>query len=369
MKLDHEFYQLPLTFDIEQLQTEIAQFDETDWVAHHESFKGNSAIALISVDGTFNNEFKGPMKPTPALDKCQYIQQVIASFGEVIGRSRLMRLAPGCEVPLHSDINYHWHKRVRIHIPITTNEDVIFHCADKQVHMARGDCWIFDSWKYHKVVNDSNEMRVHLVIDTIGSSRFWRMIREQSLVLGEGTHLPRKHLMFDTCAQPTIRTEHVNFPIIMHPSEVSALTQTLTEQIVSYQGNNADNSKAFIQLLEDFSLDWQELWSLFGEDRAGWSHYHQLRQHTLSSAAPFEPLVMVDSLTSAMKILVHLIMGPCMSTELAQQQATKNSAPPTTQAANAVNVATEQLPAGLTRNSPCPCGSGKKYKQCHGQLV
>jgi len=21
------------------------------------------------------------------------------------------------------------------------------------------------------------------------------------------------------------------------------------------------------------------------------------------------------------------------------------------------------------RNDPCPCGSGKKYKQCHGRLV
>jgi preprotein translocase subunit SecA len=21
------------------------------------------------------------------------------------------------------------------------------------------------------------------------------------------------------------------------------------------------------------------------------------------------------------------------------------------------------------RNDPCPCGSGKKYKQCHGQLT
>ncbi|TXI14401.1 MAG: hypothetical protein E6Q68_00360, partial [Polynucleobacter sp.] len=22
----------------------------------------------------------------------------------------------------------------------------------------------------------------------------------------------------------------------------------------------------------------------------------------------------------------------------------------------------------ISRNDPCPCGSGKKYKQCHGQL-
>ena len=25
--------------------------------------------------------------------------------------------------------------------------------------------------------------------------------------------------------------------------------------------------------------------------------------------------------------------------------------------------------AKVGRNEPCPCGSGKKYKQCHGQLT
>jgi len=33
----------------------------------------------------------------------------------------------------------------------------------------------------------------------------------------------------------------------------------------------------------------------------------------------------------------------------------------------------ELLPPGRTarvgRNDPCPCGSGKKYKHCHGQLA
>jgi preprotein translocase subunit SecA len=23
----------------------------------------------------------------------------------------------------------------------------------------------------------------------------------------------------------------------------------------------------------------------------------------------------------------------------------------------------------VRRNAPCPCGSGKKYKQCHGKVV
>ncbi|MEA3032187.1 MAG: preprotein translocase subunit SecA, partial [Sphingomonadales bacterium] len=25
--------------------------------------------------------------------------------------------------------------------------------------------------------------------------------------------------------------------------------------------------------------------------------------------------------------------------------------------------------AGVSRNAPCPCGSGLKYKHCHGQLA
>jgi preprotein translocase subunit SecA len=32
------------------------------------------------------------------------------------------------------------------------------------------------------------------------------------------------------------------------------------------------------------------------------------------------------------------------------------------------NLASTGLPR-VGRNEPCPCGSGKKYKQCHGKLA
>jgi preprotein translocase subunit SecA len=38
-------------------------------------------------------------------------------------------------------------------------------------------------------------------------------------------------------------------------------------------------------------------------------------------------------------------------------------------AASAAGAATLRTGAKIGRNDPCPCGSGKKYKQCHGQLV
>jgi preprotein translocase subunit SecA len=34
----------------------------------------------------------------------------------------------------------------------------------------------------------------------------------------------------------------------------------------------------------------------------------------------------------------------------------------------APNVNADEVPK-VGRNDPCPCGSGKKYKQCHGKIV
>jgi preprotein translocase subunit SecA len=42
-----------------------------------------------------------------------------------------------------------------------------------------------------------------------------------------------------------------------------------------------------------------------------------------------------------------------------------------------LNIPQQPLPQGeggvveapISRNAPCPCGSGKKYKHCHGQLA
>jgi len=34
----------------------------------------------------------------------------------------------------------------------------------------------------------------------------------------------------------------------------------------------------------------------------------------------------------------------------------------------ATRVATDEVPK-VGRNDPCPCGSGKKYKNCHGKLA
>ena len=116
MKLSQPFFQLPVLFDVARLQAEVAALPDAAWVAHPDQVPGNSAVRLISAGGGETDDVHGQMLATQWLETMPYLRQVLASFGVVWGRSRLMRLAPGAGVPEHADINYHWHTRVRLHI-------------------------------------------------------------------------------------------------------------------------------------------------------------------------------------------------------------------------------------------------------------
>lgn len=91
MKLNREFYKLPIHFDVERLTSEVRQFQEHEWREHPHKYPGNSALVLISVNGEINDAIDGPMATTEYLERCPYIRQVLAAFKTVFGCSRLMR--------------------------------------------------------------------------------------------------------------------------------------------------------------------------------------------------------------------------------------------------------------------------------------
>src|SRR5829696_5401299 len=127
MKLDTEFIRLPLDFDVERMAEEVLAVPESDWRPHPQGNPGNSALPLIAVGGDPTDDAtKGQMAMTPHLERCEYLQQVLASFGTVFGRSRLMRLDGNAEATLHVDTNYYWAERVRIHVPIVTSPAIEF---------------------------------------------------------------------------------------------------------------------------------------------------------------------------------------------------------------------------------------------------
>ena len=80
-------------------------------------------------------------------------------------RVLLVLLPAGCNVQAHTDYGYHLETCHRIHVPIITNDKVLFLCNGVQVPMAAGSLVDFNNNAQHEVINRSLHDRIHLIID------------------------------------------------------------------------------------------------------------------------------------------------------------------------------------------------------------
>lgn len=273
MKLDQPFYRLPVRFDVQRLREEVAAQPASAWANHPNDIKGNRSLRLISVNGAENDDVDGVMLPTPQLMRSPYLRQVLASFGVVWSRSRLLKLEPLAGVPQHADINYHWFNRVRLHIPIVTHPGVRFFCGDDSVHMAAGEAWIFDNWRLHRVDNPVDTERIHLVADTAGSASFWQFVAQS----GSASAVPYEH-RYDPTRNAPLLTERTVLRPVMPPAEVDLLLLDLQAELTApSDAASQGRLNEYASLLASFRRDWRQLYQLFGETEAGWAEYTKLR--------------------------------------------------------------------------------------------
>lgn len=212
-----------------------------------------------------------------------------------------MRLVPGAGVPEHADINYHWHTRVRLHIPVFTQPAVRFHCDGEAVHMAAGEAWIFDNWRRHHVENNADAERIHLVADTTGTAAFWR------LACGPTPPRPQwRTVTWDRSASPDLLTEDDQRSPVMPAAEVQWLIDDLRAELAAA----VDTAEAgvriarFGKLLESFVFDWRQLCALHGVSGRGRPDFQRLAGAVRKAAEPLaEGLVMRTNDASALLVL------------------------------------------------------------------
>lgn len=311
MRLAQPFRRLAVAFDAARLREEIAQLPAEAWSAHPGALPGNSALRLISVEGGENDATNGAMRPTPHLARLPYVRQVLASFGVVWSRSRLLRLDAGASVPAHADINHHWYSRVRVHIPVVTQPAVRFHCGGESVHMAAGEAWIFDNWRLHHVENGGDAPRIHLVADTSGSAAFWRFA-EQGGVPGTDTRLVR----FDPHLDAEPLAERASPPLVMSPAEVDLLLADLRAELTAL--DDTAKSRALLAqyhgLLDALMRDWRQLYALHGEQSGGWTAFEQLRDAVRAAASELGGrLVVASNRVAANRVLEGRVLRDCLS--------------------------------------------------------
>lgn len=292
MDLPYNFVRLPLAFDAERLAEEASVFSEEDWRAHPSGFTGNSALQFISTDGDLSHDrLQGEQLPTPHLERCPYIRQVLASFDTVLGRTRLMRLAPNSEAKAHMDASYYWHQRLRIHIPIQTHPDITFFSGDSSVHMGAGESWVFNTWNMHSVQNDTEHSRIHIVADTVGSAALWDLIEKGVKVPGEEglfESQTKRFISYHENSEPELLSERYNFPSVMSPWEQSSLLAPMVEDLLGQKEAPSEVVTRLAEILKRFSRQWYNHWSHFGPEKDGTAGYQNLLD---SLKVSMEPLV------------------------------------------------------------------------------
>ena len=267
MRLPQPFVGLPLEVDGSMLAAEVAAVDPGLWRPHPEGAPGNTALPLVALNGDpFDDGTRGPMRPTPYLGQLPYAERVLSALDTVIGRTRLMRIEEEGELLSHVDTNYYWWEHLRVHVPVLTSPDVKFECDGTALHMAAGEVWVFDTWRQHRVVNPASFPRVHLVIDTVGSSSLWNLI--------EHPDRPAHRIAADG-PSAELETESVNYPVVMSPWELERNLDALLEELATVEAGAAARLGA---ALRSFRHAWRGEWAQHGDAPEGWATFAALRR-------------------------------------------------------------------------------------------
>jgi hypothetical protein len=168
--------QLPLTFDRDLLAADLRRLSSTPWIDHFvkQNYQGDwSVIPLRGPAGArhpiqmiYSSPTATEFEDTPMLANCGYFRAVLDDFACPLQAVRLMRLTPGSIIKEHTDHDLSFEQgSVRLHIPIVTNEGVVFELNRRRAILEAGSCWYLRLSDPHRVANRGDTDRVHMVID------------------------------------------------------------------------------------------------------------------------------------------------------------------------------------------------------------
>lgn len=304
MQLEQEFIRLPLRFDAGALRVEVEAFGEEAWRPHPEGHRGNWTLPLVAIDGDPENDgVKGHLEPTPYLVHSPYLRQVLGALGAPIGRARLIRVDGNSEATEHVDVNYYWQQRVRVQVPIVTDPAAIFSCGARSLHMAAGDCWIFDTWRRHSITNPNPTRRIHLVADTAGSPSFDDLLRRD----GEAELIAFRA---DRDVHPTIEIH--NFPLVMTPPEMETLLAILEPEL-----RVTEPGRALLDEVRKFIGTWSDLFRRHGEASTGWQEYAETLERTGRRLERHDHALTLSNGTDAAFAVRQFILAAALNTDLA----------------------------------------------------
>ncbi len=170
---ERSFLRLNDHFDVSAIRQRIEQYPAEKWLESERErlfdvHRNTQALQLVHFE---DHRYKEPEYRTLYAELHDALMPVIVYVARYyqdngfIVRLILAKLVAGGKIPKHTDAGYSLLNCHRIHLPITTNEDVIFHVGGEEIHMRVGELWEINNGTVHGVENRGAEDRIHLILD------------------------------------------------------------------------------------------------------------------------------------------------------------------------------------------------------------
>lgn len=151
--------------DITSILKNLSTFTEEQWNQHttkNPNYKSVSSILWVK------NDLKTGLVAEKILTNVKELLQPIYKkhYGEGdFIRVLIPKLKPGGSIPIHRDSGNSLMEVKRTHIPLITNENVFFKVGNTTKNLKVGEVWEINNAREHTVNNNSDEHRIHLIVD------------------------------------------------------------------------------------------------------------------------------------------------------------------------------------------------------------
>lgn len=170
-------YRFAGTFDVKKIKQRIFCIDESVWDEFNErqnifdAHKNTKSIPILwSLQSLESLNVSDKTKYYDILLKEDELLSIKNNIKQYYGDGKILRilytrLKSKSKISPHVDSGRGLEIPNRIHIPIITNENIIFIVNGEKKHMKEGEMWEINNQKLHSVLNNSDYDRVHLIID------------------------------------------------------------------------------------------------------------------------------------------------------------------------------------------------------------
>ncbi|EDP94925.1 aspartyl/asparaginyl beta-hydroxylase domain-containing protein [Kordia algicida OT-1] len=171
---------LPFEFDAEVIKKELSQFSKEDYQDIYNSSVMLETLWLIHfIEPIIGKDGLPIFLPNNALKKCPYLLSIFEMFQCDVETFRIHTLDAGASIQKHRDTGYSFEQgKIRLHIPVQTNDKVKMLVDDEAIPMKAGECWYCNFNIEHEVKNNSDQSRVHIIIDCLVNDWLTRVFNQ-----------------------------------------------------------------------------------------------------------------------------------------------------------------------------------------------